>query len=152
LSGIPGRLMINPSGRRTVLSHLSSAMAIGKLPVAVAGLVPNSANRHSTGYGQHADYIFGWKGDALQRAMNADCNVYCPTLKTQSVQAANTCTKPTLVREEVDRGACFMADETVRCTQLTRSRTPRTSWKQPHPVELDSIARLAAVYFPGELY
>ncbi|KAJ3522357.1 hypothetical protein NMY22_g11926 [Coprinellus aureogranulatus] len=57
-----------------------------------------------TGYGQHADYVFGWKGDALQRAMD-QCNSFggaCPTLKTQSIDAINRCTQKTRVRETVE--------------------------------------------------
>ena len=46
--------------------------------------------------------MFGWKGDALQRAMDKYCGVDCPELKTQSVEAANECTKPTVVNERVD--------------------------------------------------
>lgn len=55
-----------------------------------------------TGYGTHGDYVFGWKGDALQRAMDQNCQVNCPTLKMQSTQAANRCTLPPKVREDVD--------------------------------------------------
>jgi hypothetical protein len=55
-----------------------------------------------TGYGQHGDYMFGWKGDSLQRAMNARCNVACPELKTQSVQAANQCKKTRWTTESID--------------------------------------------------
>lgn len=55
-----------------------------------------------TGYGTHADYVFGWKGDALQRAMDQFCNVNCPTLKTQTTQAANRCTIKPKVQEDVD--------------------------------------------------
>ncbi|TEB24677.1 hypothetical protein FA13DRAFT_1638384, partial [Coprinellus micaceus] len=57
-----------------------------------------------TGYGQHADYVFGWKDDALQRAMD-QCNSFggaCPTLKTQSIDAINRCTQRNRVREPVD--------------------------------------------------
>lgn len=55
-----------------------------------------------TGYGQHADYVFGWKGDALQRAMDAFCFVNCPTLQSQSVQQANQCTVPRKTTEDID--------------------------------------------------
>ncbi|EFI26723.1 hypothetical protein CC1G_15646 [Coprinopsis cinerea okayama7 len=57
-----------------------------------------------TGYGQHADYIFGWEGDSLQRAMDT-CKSYggpCPTLKTQSVASINRCVQKNRVREAVD--------------------------------------------------
>jgi hypothetical protein len=57
-----------------------------------------------TGYGQHADYVFGWKGDALQRAMeNSKCvGAACPELKTQSFSAANTCQVKDSIGENVD--------------------------------------------------
>jgi len=56
-----------------------------------------------TGYGNHGDYVFGWKGDALQRAMDSsNCNVNCPALKTQSIQTGNKCTQKQKVKEEID--------------------------------------------------
>ena len=55
-----------------------------------------------TGYGQHADYVFGWQGDALQKAMDAFCNVSCAPLKTQSYANANKCVQGQKVPETVD--------------------------------------------------
>jgi hypothetical protein len=55
-----------------------------------------------TGYGWHGDYLFGWKGDALQRAMDNYCGVDCPILKKQTIQEANKCSKPSVVNETID--------------------------------------------------
>ena len=63
----------------------------------------------STGHGQHGDYIFGWKGDALQRGMNAllasdyakECiNDGCRVLESQASKDAAACTKMTQVPDE----------------------------------------------------
>ncbi|KAJ4287540.1 hypothetical protein N0V90_012243 [Kalmusia sp. IMI 367209] len=56
----------------------------------------------ATGYANHGDYLFGWKGDALQRAMDAPCYVQCPTLKTQDIAAMNRCTVGRKVNEDID--------------------------------------------------
>lgn len=54
----------------------------------------------ATGYGGHADYVFGWKGDSLQKAMNARCDVFnCPQLKSQSQATANRCIKKPMVND-----------------------------------------------------
>lgn len=62
-----------------------------------------------TGYGIHGDYVFGWKGDALQRAMDQNCNsdlfankINCNTLKTQSLADANKCVTSRKVNENLD--------------------------------------------------
>ncbi|KAH8166225.1 hypothetical protein CIB48_g1986 [Xylaria polymorpha] len=56
-----------------------------------------------SGYSQHGDYVFGWKGDSLQRAMDARCNgAVCGQLQTQSAESAMKCTKSKTVSEEID--------------------------------------------------
>jgi hypothetical protein len=54
------------------------------------------------GYGNHGDYVFGWKGNALQTAMDTNCNINCPQLKTQSIQQGNQCSVKATVNEPID--------------------------------------------------
>ncbi|KAF2971829.1 hypothetical protein GQX73_g1735 [Xylaria multiplex] len=55
------------------------------------------------GVSQHGDYVFGWQGDSLQRAMDARCNgAVCGQLETQSSESAMKCTKSRTVQEDID--------------------------------------------------
>ena len=56
-----------------------------------------------SGFGTHADYMFGWKGDSLQRAMDARCTGdICDVLDFQPEEVASKCKVPRLVPEDVD--------------------------------------------------
>jgi len=63
-----------------------------------------------TGFGNHGDYVFGWKGDALQKALDSsNCNsdllgnaLNCPALKSQTIQQGNKCTVKRSVNEVLD--------------------------------------------------
>jgi len=65
-------------------------------------------NIHRTGHGQHGDYVFGWKGDSLQRAQDARCNVdVCEgVLLRQSAEDSMKCTIPQTMKEDVDGSQC----------------------------------------------
>ncbi|ORY16836.1 hypothetical protein BCR34DRAFT_475717 [Clohesyomyces aquaticus] len=58
----------------------------------------------NTGYGQHGDYVFGWKGDALQKAMDdKGCfSAECGGLRGQDISVANKCQIKKTVLEDVD--------------------------------------------------
>jgi hypothetical protein len=56
------------------------------------------------GYGTHADYMFGWKGDALQRAMDKPECFYdgCGSIQKQNMAIANQCKVEDMVGEQTD--------------------------------------------------
>ncbi|KAJ4345446.1 uncharacterized protein N0V89_011576 [Didymosphaeria variabile] len=56
----------------------------------------------STGYSSHADYLFGWKDDSLQKHLDGHTYVTAPTLKTQSIAEQNKCTVKDMVGEDYD--------------------------------------------------
>jgi hypothetical protein len=60
------------------------------------------ASGDTTGFSTHADYLFGWKDDSLQKAMDAHTYVSAPMLKSQSIAEQNKCTVPDMVNEVID--------------------------------------------------
>ncbi|KAK3328656.1 hypothetical protein B0T19DRAFT_462304 [Cercophora scortea] len=56
----------------------------------------------SSGYSSHADYLFGWKGDSLQKAMDGHTYVTAPMLKTQPIADQNKCVAKDMVKENFD--------------------------------------------------
>ncbi|KAK4195265.1 hypothetical protein QBC40DRAFT_236867 [Triangularia verruculosa] len=57
-----------------------------------------------TGGGTHADYMFGWKGDSLQRAMDKSECFYdgCGSIQKQQMAVANRCAIKETVQEKTD--------------------------------------------------
>ncbi|KAF2634832.1 hypothetical protein P280DRAFT_438073 [Massarina eburnea CBS 473.64] len=56
----------------------------------------------ATGYATHADYLFGWKDDSLQKHLDGHTYVTAPTLKTQSIAQQNKCSVQDMVKEDID--------------------------------------------------
>ncbi|KAK3316540.1 hypothetical protein B0H66DRAFT_499974 [Apodospora peruviana] len=76
----------------------------------------------STGYGHHGDYIFGWKGDALNRAFT-NCSTPNCDLPSQEIYEANRCAKEAVVKEEVDRYITAMPGGILADGQLSWGRS-----------------------------
>ncbi|KAL8284631.1 hypothetical protein RB597_008524 [Gaeumannomyces tritici] len=57
----------------------------------------------TVGYGQYGGYMYGWKSDALQRALDARCTMdKCKKLKVQSTEDAVKCKKAQTVPEQIE--------------------------------------------------
>jgi hypothetical protein len=57
----------------------------------------------ATGYGQHGDYVFGWKEGALQKAMDQRCfGNSCKGLQTQEASDSTNCAVAQTVKEPVN--------------------------------------------------
>jgi hypothetical protein len=52
--------------------------------------------------GTHADYVFGWKDDSLQKAMDGHNYVSAPTLEKQDIATQNKCTLEDMVGGTID--------------------------------------------------
>ncbi|KAJ3535883.1 hypothetical protein NMY22_g6285 [Coprinellus aureogranulatus] len=95
-----------------------------------------------TGFGQHADYMFGWEGDSLQRAMDV-CTSQdgrCPVLTTQDIDTMNNCRLPAKVPEAVEEqyldrlpGCNPIQDGPEWATEVANCDAPATTVDAPSP-------------------
>jgi hypothetical protein len=92
--------------------------------------------------------VFGWKGDTLQKAMDASCfGATCAPLKTQTFNEANKCAIKNSVNEPVDgcesQHVNFRKGYLLICCVLRAHQSPgydQSSWEE---VDNHWINRLA---------
>lgn len=72
-----------------------------------------------SGAAAHGDYVFGWEGDSLQKAMDNNCNLNnaCPKagLTTQTDAQYGACTKQQQAPEDVDGCASLPLPTSSQC-------------------------------------
>jgi hypothetical protein len=86
----------------------------------------------ASSYGTHADYLFGWKGDSLQRAMNKSECFYdgCGSLKKQPMATANNCKVKDMVGEQTGGCESQHFSKLLKHSKLTISRAGKTAWQR----------------------
>ena len=111
------------------------------LSISATYLIANS--RHSTGYGAHGDYLFGWKDDALQRAMDAlgtNCwSETCPALQLQSSENAIGCTKQQQFKEDIGADSCRYSFPVKKTYTKVCFRARATPWWHASPIIWDKV-------------
>lgn len=89
------------------------------------------AYNDNKGYGTHADYVFGWKDDSLQKAMDSSCMFNAcengKPLKSQGVAAMNKCAVKSSVDENLD-GCKFNVPVVVWTLLMICRRAQGTAW------------------------
>lgn len=103
------RLSSKTCGPRMVANRWYSAWVIRKLYFLQTTLV-SPLNLNRTGFGHHGDYLFGWEGDSLQRAMNKCLDDFgtpekCKELTVLSDDEINKCIQPVKINEKTE-GEC----------------------------------------------
>lgn len=68
----------------------------------------------STGLGTHADYLFGWKDNSLQKAMDYNQLISDGALKKQSVAQQNACSLKSTVKENIDGWVASMPGQVMK--------------------------------------
>lgn len=75
-----------------------------------------------SGSAAHGDYVFGWEGDTLQKAMDKGCtlNKDCAAagLQAQTPAQYNACTNKQLAPEDVDDCKCHDTLSTIQRREL----------------------------------
>lgn len=109
----------------------------------------------SSGAAAHGDYVFGWEGDSLQKAMDNGCNLNnaCPKagLTTQQPAQYNACTKKQQAPEAVDGCKPLTSSPSKTTTNNTSQqgsrKCPWAAWPSRHR----KFPALVAAMFPNIL-